>query len=306
VAGKTTTVSVGQAILLTGQVPVQACVQLQKQQWAFTSPHGTAVGSAKETASSGFTLTAAPSNTTSSTYGTFYWVYPGTFSITYNYTLVNGGQSPTSTATFNVTGPGTTMTGTGYSGGLTIDNWTANTNCTFTAGNYLVYGKLTWSSTCVASGTVGMKFIPSGTSSTGKLFYVQLVDSGSLTGGLACTIVPGLDEAYPYPNLASGTNDAIDSPAVLLKSTYTTQSRTENFTMYLMYQSSTANSIPVPVGYQKWGFAGSASCSTSCGSAANWKATTTSSGTQGAFVVSAGSQANDGYPLWTSLVGCGS
>ncbi len=81
--------------------------------------------------------------------------------------------------------------------------------------------------------------------------------------------------------------------------------------MFLMWQSSTANSIPVPLGYQNWGFSGTATCSTSCETASNWTVTTNGTpGPIGGFVTSSPSQTQtndgnnilvDGYPTWTTV-----
>ncbi len=57
-------------------------------------------------------------------YGPFYWVYAGTFPMTYQYTLTNGMSSPVSTATFKVSGlTGGPLANTNY-GLLTVDNLT--------------------------------------------------------------------------------------------------------------------------------------------------------------------------------------
>jgi hypothetical protein len=131
---------------------------------------------------------------------------------------------------------------------------------------YLVFGVLTYDpNTCVISGSPrGVTFTasintPNGNSGgSGK--WVQIIKGGGVSGGKTCTVTPGLDTAYPYPY----TND---SPAVALLPTYTSLSRNENFTIYLMWQppSTVANPIPIPIGYQDWGFSGSASCNSSCG-----------------------------------------
>jgi hypothetical protein len=232
---------------------------------------------------------------------TFYWVFAAssqvvTFTLKFKDNL-NNSLTATAQATFNVTGPTNgTMTSTAYNQ-LTIADWTGanNPNCISPAGPYLLHGNYVYSSGCVIQGTRGISFSGSVTGGTGgSILLVQLINSGSISGGRSCTVTAGLDPAgYPYPY----TND---SPAALLQSTYTTLSRTENFTMYMMWQSNTSNStIPVPIGYQQWGFQGSANCSASCGSASNWTATTQSAGLQGGFVAAQSSQTNYGYPTWT-------
>jgi hypothetical protein len=153
---------------------------------------------------------------------------------------------------------------------------------------------------CIPSGTRGIVFTASGNSSGGNIQYVQLVNNGSVSGGSNCTIAPGLDTNYPCNIFVTGTNNQTDSPAVALESTYTTLSRTEDFTMYLMWQSTQQGmtTIWVPVGNQTWGFSGSANCRSSCGSAANWSASTTRAVTANGFTASAL------YPQWNGMVAC--
>ena len=109
------------------------------------------------------------------------------------------------------------------------------------------------------------------------------------------------------PNLAmSGTSDAVDSPATPVNTSGASVSRSEQFAMYLMWTSSVASSIPVPIGFEDWGFSGSASCKSSCNAATSWKAATIASatGTTGGYQKSAAPQPNYGYPTWSGLVDC--
>jgi hypothetical protein len=302
ITGTTQSVVVGQQIALTasyGTLP--SGVTVSSQSW---SVGGTIVGGYTPTAASygSGSVTAATLNQKSTT---FYWAYPGnSFTVTYTLNLSNG-QSPPATATFNVTGPsGVTMTSTAQSQ-LWIDDWTSDGACV-SADPYLVYGNVTWSVSggqCLSSGTYGFTASPSGTASGGTLFYVQIVNSGSNSGGLNCTIASGLDSGYPYPYIHSG-NTLYDFPAVELKSSYTSQYRTEQIQTYLMWQSNATNSIPVPIGSQVWTFTGKASCSASCGSAGNWAITSSSGGTSGGFVTAQASQTNYGYPTWIRMVAC--
>ncbi len=66
--------------------------------------------------------------------------------------------------------------------------------------------------------------------------------------------------------------------------------------MYLLWKSNTANSITVPLGLQKWQFNG-----TTTQAGGKWGTPTGSGGPTNGFVVSAGGQANKGYPLWTNV-----
>lgn len=134
---------------------------------------------------------------------------------------------------------------------------------------YLVFGNLTGNipqcnSSGNASGTAGIQFSPPSTQSpSGTFSFAQLVRSDAITYTVSgststtCPGTPGLDGAYPYQNkYGQLVNDA---PYVKLFSTYTTESRSFVATMYLMWQSSTPSSIPIPLGYVDWNFSGSSS-----------------------------------------------
>ena len=66
-------------------------------------------------------------------------------------------------------------------------------------------------------------------------------------------------------------------------------------TMYLLWQSSTASSIPITIGYQAWQFNGTGTQKSS-----KWTASGSGAPT-GSFTPAAGSQANKGYPSWTGV-----
>jgi hypothetical protein len=288
ITGKTQSVVVGQQIILYAKY--QTGLTVNSQSW---SVPGTIVAGYTASSSSGSVNTNLTLNAQQTT--PFYWVYAGnpqTVTFTLNY---GNSKTAKAQATFNVAGPTGTDSGSPATNQLTIDDWSGNGNC-ITAGIYLVFGNVTWASGCVLQGTKGISFNANITSNgtTGSAFRVQLVTDGSLSGGKNCTITPGLDTGYPYPL----TND---SPPVVLLSSYTTLTRTENFKTYLMWQSNTANSIPVPLGYLPWGFSGSANCSGSCGSAANW--TASGSGGPGTFHTAQSSDPNYGYPTWSGMVG---
>ena len=295
VTGTTQSVVVGQQIAFTSSVSLPAGVVITSSNW--TIP-GTIVGGYNASASSGAVV--APVLNGSST--TIYWVYGQNVTVQYGYCMNNGQCSPQATATFQVTGPsGGTMTSTPYSG-VTIDVLTA---CPpITAGNWLVYGNIyITGSPCYLTGTPGMSFSPSGYSNSagGTWWYVQMINSNVDTGGLACTSAPGLDSGYPYGT----TTPETDSPATLLDSTYRTQTRSFNATMYLMWKSSSANSIPVPLGSQTWAFSTAANCAASCGSASNWTVTTNGTpGPIGGFVPSNAQQSFSGYPTWSTVSSC--
>ena len=177
---------------------------------------------------------------------------------------------------------------------------------TIPAGPWLVYGNITGDCNNFTGNPVGMKFnSPTGYSNTsgGNFVPVQLISSFVITGSASGSATAGLDQIYPY-DTSLPTND---SPKIRLLSSYTTISGSFNATMFLMWQSTTSNSIPVPLGYQTWAFSGTANCSSSCGSASNWTATTSGTpGNVGNWVVSNANQTSVGnnvlvfgYPTWT-------
>jgi hypothetical protein len=157
-------------------------------------------------------------------------------------------------------------------------------------------------------GTFGIVFpAPEGyqNSSGGSFFLVQLIGSDVVTGG-CCTQGAGLDTRYPYGSLPSN-----DNPNTYLPSNIASATRTFTANSFLMWRSVTTGSIPVPLGYQQWGFSGTATCTGNCGVAGNWTAVNakgTTPGPVGTFVESSPSptQTNDGnntlvdgYPTWT-------
>jgi hypothetical protein len=71
--------------------------------------------------------------------------------------------------------------------------------------------------------------------------------------------------------------------------------RVFNATMYLLWQSSTASSIPITIGYQAWQFNGTGTQKSS-----KWTASGSGAPT-GSFTPAAGRQANKGYPSWTGV-----
>lgn len=294
----TTSVVTGQQIALTGNVPSPQSSCVASQSWSI--PTGTAVGGATASTSSGFQVAALPSNT-AKTY-TFYWVYAGTFTTTFKYTLSNGQTSPAVTATFTVKGlsSGTDTATSPYGGKLAIDTLTG---CSSQVGGpYLVYGNVAGPApgcSGTTTGTPGILFTASGTQpGSGNYSFVQLltgdttVDTNSSGGKITCTTSVGIDQAYPYGSHPTPTT-ANDAPEAPLPSTYVTVTRTFNATMYLLWQSTTTSSIPVPIGYQSWSFSG-----TGTQSKGKWTPSG-SGGPSGSFTAATGTQANKGYPSWT-------
>jgi hypothetical protein len=173
-------------------------------------------------------------------------------------------------------------------------------------GPSLVYGNIA-GSLCQANpgGSWGIFFQPSGAPSNGTYSYVQLINSDTRTlNTINCTSSQGVDQPYPYASIIPGTNppQALDAPGLALPDNYVVN-RSFNATMFLMWTSSLPNSIPVPIGYQTWGFSGGAQQDMN----GIWIATTNGTpGPIGGFVTSSGDQTTDGYttlqngyPLWS-------
>jgi len=307
---------VGQQIALTTTTPTTT---------SYDGPTLNPIWTVGGTNIGGYTASTAGASVTPTTLNqtglTTYFVYPGSaIPVTYQYCVNIQGANPVlqcsiANATFNVTGPtGGSMSFTPYSPSVSIANLTACTDSSgviWNAGPYLVYAQDYVGPACPGQGFMGAFGIsfnsPTGyqNSAGGSFFLVQLIGSDVVTGG-CCTQPAGLDTRYPY-----GSPPSNDNPGTYLPPTINSASRTFTANMFLMWQSSTTGSIAVPLGYQNWGFSGTATCSAACGVASSWTATTNGTpGPIGSFVLSSPSQTQtndgnnvlmDGYPTWTVL-----
>jgi hypothetical protein len=289
ITGKTQSVVVGQQIVLYADYTLPSGVTASSQSWSV--PGGTIVASYTASASSGSLNTNVTLNQQSTT---FYWVFASSSQVTFTLNYGNG-QTATAQATFNIgaPSPATPTVTLPTNGKLHIDTLTG---C---AGNpsspYLVFGDISGPVVgCPGTytGNPGIAFSPPTTATpTGAFFFVQLVTGDYLNyNSLTCTATPGLDGAYPYQ---SKTGQAVnDAPFAPLPSVYTSLTRSFGATMYLMWQSSTHGSIPVPIGSVPWSFS-----STTSQSGGVWS-TPNNGGTAGAFAVA---YTTSGYPTWTGL-----
>lgn len=231
---------------------------------------------------------------------TFYWVIAAssqtvTFSLNYG-----NNQNAQAQAIFNISAPSPANPTVSLPAGGQLYVNTLTGCAGASGGQFLNFGNLSGAAPGCGnpSGSAGIAFVPPTTSSPpGNFFFVQLVENDSVvysrTGAtLTCTGVGGLDGAYPYQNKTAQTvNDAPEAP---LPSTFTLTQRSFSASMYLMWQSNTANSIPVPIGYVSWQFSGSAS---EPQQNSTW-GSPTGGGSAGSFTVAAGSAY---YPTWNGL-----
>ena len=193
-------------------------------------------------------------------YPPFYWVEQQTgATFTFQYMVqdqYNRLASASSYVAFDVDGPdgGITVTPGGY---VHVGTYPAN-------GFIMVFAGLK-----VPGGETGIQFSapPPPPQNIGLYQWVQLVTSDtlkaySMANGVLenCTptsgSITGLDGAWPYPNMRKTqyTNDtATDNPWFPLGSFYG-GTRSFGATMYLMWNSESANSIWVPLGYVTWHF----------------------------------------------------
>jgi hypothetical protein len=325
VTGQTVNVVVGQQIPLT--VQINSSLSVTQPSWTVS---GTAIGG--YTASKSSASIATPTFNQTST--TFYWVYSGSQPVTFKYCLSNN-QCNQGTATFTVAGP------PAVSVNPTVDDVTISTvtDCAASDPNnnqvqLLAFGHLTgtYSSQPLIcrqnlSGTPGIQFDAtvnqSSTSGTqGTFLWVQLISNDSLskltqTGPSTCS-GSGLDTQYPADNGLSTD----DSPSNNMLATQSEKARNFSATMYLMWDptltgsgsckaatpsnASTCTSIPVPLGFIKWGFTGDAisTLDASQGAGSGGWQLACHNKNAGSFTPSSASQNSNGYPIWSGAATC--
>lgn len=176
-------------------------------------------------------------------------------------------------------------------------------------GPYMVYATDPGGSSCPGGLSYNIPGMTFGSptkyknSSGGNFVLVQLLSSDTVN---EVDTGPGLDTGYPYPAPPPTT----DNPSLYLGSTAGTVSRSFTANLFLMWQSTVSDSIPVPLGYQTWGFDGTAICTGSCSTYTNWTASTIGTpGPTGSFTTSSASQTQVGnntlvfgYPTWSAHV----
>jgi hypothetical protein len=255
----TVNVVAGQQIALSGTIPAAESSAYASQSWS--DPGSAAVGCVNWTngdpcnsssgsgvspsIASGMNVAPILSGTNSSSSGSdfiLYWIAPGSYSITYYYTLQNGQQSQQATLNFNVSGP---VNGTlSVSGPLQPAIFNRATPPMVSVGNGVAVPGITFT----ASSTSG--------DGDGQYSFVQIVRTNQINrydhiqGSCNDQVGVGLDTQYPYGNATpTSTND---SPATQFNATDEIILSNVAFTMYLMWQPSLALSIPIPIGHIDW------------------------------------------------------
>jgi len=249
----------------------------------------------------------------------FYWVYAGQgLTVTFRYCMENAECSPNVQATFNVSG----VTNAAFGATTPTSDVKINTFTDNCVGD-LYYGQtVKWMSLgqlTAEGGTYpncgftipspGIKFTASGTmpgSGGWKFVQILLTNSETITttthAAQTSSCGTGLDNFYPYPFTYLSTNSAQDSPGELISpapsgTTYTEFNRSFTAKMFSMWQSSTANSIPVPIGYHQWYTIQDGLRSSS----GTWSLASDTNWSSGTFVAAAASQSAKGYPTWSTV-----
>jgi hypothetical protein len=267
VTNTTQHVALGQQMALT-TVPVESG---QTQSWKVT---GKTVGGYI----TGKTAKVKPTDFTRNS-TTFYWTTLEEKEVDYEVTRKNG-EHGTAHATFVVQGP----TGPGVTTQLGTVQIIKNNDLSF--GN-------------TDAKIPGIRFTEhSGASpKSGHFLWAQLIDGEDISiiqagKTLHCSFGTGLDNMFPA-DTGTTTND---SPENNLDAAWLQFARHDTFRMFLLWQSSTAGSIPVPLGYTSW----------------TWSATAVKNATTSIWSLhtssrsAAGFHAGDAFPLWTKVVGNGS
>jgi hypothetical protein len=160
------------------------------------------------------------------------------------------------------------------------------------------------------TGNYGITIASQVSSSNGTLEWIQVITANYFTETLPGASSPsgfdcgrGLDNALPYPNTATinGALTAFDVPALGLIGPYIGYSKTFNALTYLMWKSTIAGSIFVPLGYVPWNWSGSATQNSatqvwSLNDGAIWSVNPS-------FVISKDTDpTTHGYPTWNALI----
>jgi hypothetical protein len=247
-------VVVGQPIILTTNPNLPATIKPTNPTWTVG---GTNIGSFKSSIKGFKTKDTVLNKPTT----TFYWLSQGTgIPVTYQYCVnipgVGNQCGPTATATFNVSAPssvnlytcGGDVTGCSQYGPLG--------SVAITPGPKLSLGN--------SPTNIGIVFNASDDPSSppGTFSFVQVIGNYYTTysykNGRSCpfNFGFGLDNSNPYPPDSDTIAD--DNPDTTLYADDAEVTADMTATMYLLWTSSVAGSIPVPLGYLDWSWFGDA------------------------------------------------
>jgi hypothetical protein len=187
---------------------------------------------------SGFTTTAMTPP--------FYWVWPGIYTVTYNYV----GGSPV-TATFKVEGPSST----------TVDVTAGSVKIDLDHPRQLEFQGPTLAIPPYRNGIVLRPHVTAPKDYNGQFQWVQIILEDSWVYDYLnnptppCDVGSGLDTYYPYNNVLPADGTEVDSPILAPNSAHSTVDWMFRAITYLMWQPNVSGTtIPVPLGTVSWGF----------------------------------------------------
>ena len=235
ITGSTSTVIIGEKVVLDYGV---CCTPASSHQWVIP---GVAVAG-YSMSPSGASIT--PINT-SQAQQTIYWKNPGTAVV--EVSVVVNGVTGSNHTTFNVVGPTVSMIATGASA----------SQINIHSGPVVRCGTSTGSDVCAE---FNFSFsMPSGYSGTADNFIfsqfasLNISRTNASSGAQQNVQCFGNDTSHPYPK--EGPQTTSDSPSQPLAIGYSAWSRTDTFTMTLLFKPSLSGAIFVPVRSVDWSWA---------------------------------------------------
>lgn len=302
VTGQTTSVVIGQQVALCATGTYASGVSVSSYAWSIP---GVSVANYSASVAAGTLTTYVPTNQSTVT---FYWPYTATNQVVTLTVTLSNGIATSASATFNISGPNpdTPQISLPYNNGamsiITLTDCNGNPeNPIYYALDFGNISGMVPSCGHALNPPPGIAFTPPApnvpASAPGNFFFVQLIVSDIITmnNSSYCSSPSGLDHQYPfYSTVANnGLNIPVyDSPFNEVTG-FTSSTRQFEAYMFLMWQSTTANSIPVPIGKVDWGFNGGATLS------GNW--TSNGGGYENGFATA--STTSD-FPQWTNSTGC--
>jgi hypothetical protein len=282
VTGASQTVAVGQPIILHASFLVPPGRSIRSQNWQLT-PALPIIGAFDVAPQAASGSVEQPNLTAGDT--TFYFTKPGpAVHMSFSFVL-DDSSSSTAETTFAVAGPS--------SGGITA----FNSHSINIRDNLLEFGNFS----AQRRGTPGISFAGSVTdpsNSAGTIVWIQLIESEANVYEINGQIVPctnrnALDAGAPPQYLYDVGATTADSPNIEISAGNSADKVNATFRMYMLWRSSIAAAIPVPLGFLRWGWDASA---TRHGTV--WQIDySTSKSWDAAF------QTSNNYPEWKYAVG---